>query len=200
MKKASDSIKVQTNTIKDSICSVEIKPIKFSELWDNYVSGNPYNDPNGYYKNQCAIRVSSTFHKVGIKMLSFSQKTVKPMPGKPTLGRILLNGLPTATRAYELAEWLKLVPFCGLPQKPENITGYDWVSKVKNRTGIIFFNGYWLQDGDNSEALTGGHIDLWNGDKLTGFGTGLRVHWNIVIDGIWSDFRKSKSILFFPIA
>ena len=52
MKKASDSIKVQTNTTKDSICSVEIKPITFSELWDNYVGGKPYDDPNGNYDNQ----------------------------------------------------------------------------------------------------------------------------------------------------
>nr|WP_316867787.1 hypothetical protein [Ralstonia mannitolilytica] len=40
---------------------------------------------------------------------------------------------------------------------------------------------------------------MWNGEKLTGFGSGLRVQLNIVISGVWSDFRNSKKILFFPV-
>ncbi|MCM3604093.1 type VI secretion system amidase effector protein Tae4 [Cupriavidus pauculus] len=191
--------KVRTNTVKDSVCKINVPAVKFADLWDNYVTGDPYNDPTGEYENQCAIRMSATFHKVGIEMKSFSEKTIKPMPGKKTIGRILLNGKATATRAQELAEWLKLQPFCGLPKQPENITGKDWVEKVKGRTGIIMFDGYWTRDGESSASASGGHIDLWNGEKLTGFGTGLRVRWNIVIRGIWSDFRNSKTILFFPI-
>lgn len=137
------------------------------------------------------------FHRVGVAMKSFSQRLVRPMAGKP-LGRLLLDGKATATRAYELAEWLKMRPIAGL-SAAENITGPDWVSKVKGKTGIVFFDGYWQQDGDSADSLTGGHIDLWNGEKLTGFGTGLRVGWNIVIPGMWSDFRKSKTSLFFQI-
>lgn len=190
---------VRTNTIKNSVCKIDVPAVKFSDLWDNYVTGAPYNDTTGEYENQCAIRMSTTFHKIGIEMKSFSEKTLKPMPGKKTIGRILLNGKPTATRAQELAEWLKLQPFCGLPKQPENITGKDWAEKVKGRTGILMFDGYWTHDGELSASASGGHIDLWNGEKLTGFGTGLRVRWNIVIRGIWSDFRNSKTILFFPI-
>lgn len=189
---------VQTNSTPGSIKVVKLKMLTFQELWDNYPSGDPYDDPTGQYKNQCAIRLSVTLHRVGIAMLSFSQKLVKPAPRRKDVGRLLLDGKPTATRAYELAEWLQLRPIAGL-QKAENVTGPDWVSKVEGRTGIIFFYGYWQQDGDSTDDLSGGHIDLWNGEKLTGIGAGLRVHWNIVISGIWSDFRKSKTILFFPI-
>ncbi|MFM0732410.1 type VI secretion system amidase effector protein Tae4 [Paraburkholderia sediminicola] len=189
---------VQTNSTPGSIKVVELKVLTFQELWDNYPSGDPYDDPTGQYKNQCAIRMSVAFHRVGIAMLSFSQKLVKPAPRRKDVGRLLLDGKPTATRAYELAEWMQLRPIAGL-QKAENVTGPDWVSKVEGRTGILFFYGYWHQDGDPTDDLNGGHIDLWNGEKLTGIGTGLRVHWNIVISGIWSDFRKSKTILFFPI-
>ncbi|MFM0084537.1 type VI secretion system amidase effector protein Tae4 [Paraburkholderia sediminicola] len=189
---------VRTNSTPGSIKIVELKVLTFQELWDNYPSGDPYDDPTGQYKSQCAIRMSVAFHRVGIAMLSFSQKLVKPAPRRKDVGRLLLDGKPTATRAYELAEWLQLRPIAGL-QKAENVTGPDWVSKVEGRTGILFFYGYWQQDGDSTDDLSGGHIDLWNGEKLTGIGTGLRVHWNIVISGIWSDFRKSKTILFFPI-
>src|SRR5579863_6462 len=104
---------VRTNSTPNSIKEVQLKVLTFQELWDNYVTGNPYNDPSGKYKNQCAIRMSATLHRVGIEMRSFSQKLIQPMPGKATLGRIMLDGKPTATRAYELAEWLKLRPIAG---------------------------------------------------------------------------------------
>ena len=98
-----------------------------------------------------------------------------------------------------MASWLSLQPFCGLPQKPEDVTGKDWESKVRGRTGIVFFGGYWTRDGESADNASGGHIDLWDGEKMTGFGTGFRVRWNIVIPGIWSDLRKSKKIQFFPV-
>lgn len=190
---------VRTNTIKNSVCKIDVQPVTFTSLWNNYVDGNPYDDPAGTHENQCAIRLSATLHRVGIDMKSFSQKVVPPAPGKESLGRILLNGKPAATRADEMAAWLRLQPFCGLPKAPENVTGSDWASKAKGRTGIIYFGKYWRQDGDSPSNLSGGHIDLWNGEKMTGFGTGLRVRWNIVIPGIWSDLRKAQTILLFPI-
>ena len=152
--------------------------------------------------------MSVTFHRVGSEMKSFSQKLVKPMPGKPTLGRILLDGKPTATRAYELAEWLRLQPLAGLPNA-QDITGADWESKVKGRTGIVFFYGYWRQDGDSSDNLSGGHIDLWNGTRLTISGPidsiatiSRRFGFNSFAADLpfgSSDLRKSKQILFWEI-
>lgn len=189
---------VTTNATPNSIKEVQLKVVTFQELWENYPSGNPYDNPA--YSDQCAIRMSVTLHRVGIEMKSFSSKLVKPLSGQPSIGRIILpaDGKVTATRANELGEWLKLQPFAGLG-KAENITGRDWVGKVKGRTGIIIFDGYWTRDGEVAGNASGGHIDLWNGEKLTGFGTGLRVSLNIVVPGIWSDFRNSKTILFFPV-
>ncbi|TCG06608.1 hypothetical protein BZM27_25230 [Paraburkholderia steynii] len=187
---------VRTNSTPGSIHVVQLMVVPFQELWKNYPTGNPYNNPD--YKDQCAIRMSVMFHRVGIEMKSFSANLVKPLSGQASIGRVILDGKATATRANELGEWLKLQPFAGLG-KAENVTGADWLSRVKGRTGIIMFDGYWTRDGESDSAASGGHIDLWNGEKLTGFGTGARVSWNIVIPGVWSDFRRSKTILFFPI-
>lgn len=192
--------KVKTNLTKGSICSINVQAVTFKSLWDNYVTGSPYDDPSKTHSNQCAIRMSATLHKVGVEMKSFSQKTVKPEAGKASIGRILLDGKATSTRANEMASWLRQQPFCGLPKAPEDITGQDWETKVRGRTGIIAFDGYWSRDSDSTGQASGGHIDLWNGSKMTGFGTGVRARWGIVIPGIWSDLRKSKTILFFPIS
>ena len=83
--------------------------------------------------------MSATLHRIGIEMKSFSQKLVKPALGKASIRRILLDRKATD----EMASWLSPQPFCGLPSKPENVTGQDWQSKVKSRTGILFFGGYW---------------------------------------------------------
>jgi hypothetical protein len=188
--------RVRTNSTPNSVKVVQLKAVSFQQLWDNYPSGNPYNNPD--YENQCAIRMSVTFHRVGVEMKSFSEKVLKPLPGKKDIGRIVLDGKATATRANELGEWLKLQPIAGIG-KPENITGADWLSRVKGRTGIVMFDGYWTRGSESDTNASGGHIDLWNGEEMTGFGTGMRVAWNIVIPGIWSDFRNSKIILFFPV-
>jgi len=195
---------IRTNATPNSIKEVQLKTVTFQELWDNYVTGDPYSDPSGQYKNQCAVRMSATFHTVGIEMKSFSQKLVKPMPGKPVLGRILLDGQATATRAYELAEWLKLQPFAGI-RSPEDITGPAWRNNVAGRTGIIFFYGYWQQDGDSPDSLSGGHIDLWNGSRLTNNGalgaleTFARFTLNMRTGPGYSDLGKSKQILFWAL-
>lgn len=204
--------RVRTNTVKDSVCKIDVPAVKFVDLWDSYVTGDPYKPGpgEGDYGNQCALRMSATFHKVGVKMLSFSQKTVKPMPGAKVLGRVMLDGLPAASRASELGEWLKLQPFCGLPKQPENITGKDWESKVKGRTGIIMFDSYWARDTDANGQTSGGHIDLWNGKRLTinsveGFlavlGRGIGIS-SAHIPGTrygYSDLANSKVILFWEM-
>jgi len=195
---------VRTNSTPGSIKEVQLKVLTFQELWDNYPIGNPYDNPA--YTNQCAIRMSVTFHRVGIEMKSFSQKLVKPLSGAPTIGRILLDGKATATRADELGEWLNLRPFAGLP-KAENITGADWESKVRGRTGIIQFSRYWSRAGESDANASGGHIDLWNGSRLTNNGvlgtletfSRFTLHVNDPWIPVYSDLRKSKSILFWDI-
>ncbi|AQH04059.1 hypothetical protein A9R05_34435 (plasmid) [Burkholderia sp. KK1] len=191
---------VRTNSTPDSVKVVQLKAVTFQELWDNYPSGNPYDNPA--YKNQCAIRLSVTLHRVGIGMKSFSQKLIRPMNGDK-IGRILLEGKPTATRADEMGQWLKLQPFAGLP-KAEDVTGADWEAKVKGRTGMIEFSRYWTRDGESTEHATGGHIDLWNGSKLTSPSIEGRINtfmrFTLGISSAWySDLGKSKTILFWEI-
>lgn len=203
---------VKTNTAKGSVCAIDAPAVKFIDLWSNYVTGSPYKpatNDKGDYSNQCALRLSSTFHKVGIKMQSFSQTKVKPMPGAAVLGRVMMDGNAAAVRAYELGSWLKLQPFCGLPEKPEEITGQDWELKVKGRTGIIMFHAYWTRAGEGAAAASGGHIDLWNGKRLTissfldGVATiGRYIGRQSLFPGTaygYSDLRNSKLILFWEV-
>ncbi|MEQ5839901.1 type VI secretion system amidase effector protein Tae4 [Paraburkholderia acidicola] len=197
---------VRTNSTPNSIKEVPLKALTFQELWDAYPSGNPYD--NSAYTDQCAIRMSVTFHRVGIEMKSFSQKLIKPLSGQPTIGRILLDGKATATRAEELGEWLQLRPIAALPLA-ENITGPDWESKVKGRTGIIQFSRYWTREGEGAADASGGHIDLWNGKRLTissapdSVATISRMFgYQSFAPGTsfgWSDLRNSKQILFWEI-
>lgn len=202
---------VRTNGTKDSVHSIPVRTITFAELWSGYVTGNPFKPgatDTADYSNQCALRLSATFHRLGIEMKSFSQKTVPPMPGAKVLGRVLMNGLSAATRAYELGEWLKLQPFAGLPPKPQDVTGKDWESKVKGRTGIIMFHGYWARQGEETASASGGHIDLWNGERMTlSFSTigrylglpSFRQGAEVVADWSYSDLGNSRRSLFWEI-
>jgi len=76
---------------------------------------------------------------------------------------------------------------------------------VDGRTGIIFFYGYWRQDGDSPNRLSGGHIDLWNGSRLTSNGvlgaieTFARFTLNMRTGSGYSDLGKSKEILFWEV-
>jgi hypothetical protein len=193
---------VRTNSTPGSIKVVELKVLTFQELWDTYPSGDPYTDPNTGrvppgYSNQCAIRMSVTFHRLGIAMKSYHRTD-----------RILVDGKGTASRADELAEWLKLRPFAGLPV-PEDVTGSDWESKVKGRTGIIEFSRYWIRHGEDTASASGGHIDLWNGSRLTVSSAPDAIATFSRVVGIqsffpgtdfgWSDLRNSKKILFWEI-
>ncbi|PRY01138.1 type VI secretion system amidase effector protein Tae4 [Paraburkholderia sp. BL25I1N1] len=197
---------VKTNSTPDSVKEVQLKAITFKDLWDSYPSGNPYDNPA--YEDQCAIRMSVAFHRLGIEMKSFSAKLVKPLSGQPTIGRIMLDGKATATRADELGQWLKQRPFLGLPIA-EDVTGAEWDSKVKGRTGIIQFSRYWTREGEDASNASGGHIDLWNGSRLTISGplgavaTVSRVFgWQSFLPGTrigFSDLRGSQQILFWEI-
>jgi Type VI secretion system (T6SS), amidase effector protein 4 len=192
----------KTNGTPNSVCTIDVPVITFKQLWDNYVTGNPLPDPTHIFENQCAIRMSATLHKVGIQMKSFSQKVIKPAAGQKEIGRALLNGLPVATRASEMAQWLRLKPFCGLPSKPEDITGHDWQDKVKGRTGIIMFDGYWHVEGQAANVLTGGHIDLWNKDRLTpGWASFVRFTLGFNSARVFdlSDLGNAKQILFWAV-
>lgn len=186
--------KVRTNATPQSICSIQVTPVRFAALWGGYPKEHdPYRDAQGKvpsgFDNQCAIRMSATLHQVGVTMKSFKGASVQ------------LNGQRAAIRAEEFAAWLKLQPFCGLPNKPLTVTGADWQQKIKGRTGIIFFKDYWARDGEVSHA-SGDHVDLWNKDRLTpGFASFLRFTVGLRASSIlgFSDLGKAKEILFWEI-
>lgn len=192
------SAKIKTNAQKGSICTVTIQAVKFSDLWDGYPkTSTPYRDPKTgevpkIYENQCAVRVSLSIHSVGVTMKSFKGAA------------LTVEGKRAAVRAQELADWIKLLPFCGLPPKPETITGLDWQNKVKGRTGILFFKDYWSRDGESSHA-SGDHIDLWNGSKMTSPSIqGALVNFARFTLGMqsgpmFSDLGKAKEILFWEV-
>jgi hypothetical protein len=94
-------------------------------------------------------------------------------------------------------------------RKTENITGSGWESKVKGRTGIIMFDSYWTRDGELAANASGGHIDLWNGARLTingfwntlstvGRSAGMHSFFPGTSFG-FSDLRRSKVILFWEV-
>lgn len=195
---------VSTNPKRGSVASCGVAgvvPVTFKELWSKFEDGDPPYQVNGRvpkgFENQCAIRMSKTFHNVGVKMISFSQNNIKPEGKAPTLGRILLNGMSTATRANELAKWLTTRPICGVGQN-QVITGANWKDKIAGKTGIIFFGEYWGRDGESADAASGGHIDLWNGSRITGIYSYFRIQWGVSLFGE-SDLNKSKRIWFFEV-
>lgn len=160
MNGSSQQAVVKTNDKKGSVCLVDVPKVPFSAIWDGYPSdGHPYKDvktgkiPKGY-ENQCAIRVSAALHAAGVQMKSFQGATVQ------------LKGKRAAIVATQLANWMKLMPFCGLPKVPTDATGKDWQDKIKGKTGIIYFENYWRRSGETGQG-SGDHIDLWNKTSLT---------------------------------
>ncbi|OAJ57886.1 hypothetical protein A6V36_19990 [Paraburkholderia ginsengiterrae] len=189
---------VQTNTTQGSIKDVQLNVLTFQELWAAYPDEEaPFRDSKTgavpvYADNQCAIRLSITLHTVGVEMKSFKGE-----------GQIRIDGKRTALRAGEMAQWLKLKPFAGLPS-PADITGPGWQDKIKGRTGIVFFSGYWARNTDRAGQTSGDHIDLWNGSTLTSPGFQGRAtsffRFALGISSAWySDLGKSKQILFWDI-
>ncbi|MGR4867801.1 type VI secretion system amidase effector protein Tae4 [Variovorax sp. LARHSF232] len=188
--------RVPTNTTPDSRATVQLKKVRFAELWDAYPGGTPYVDPKTGevpqgFENQCAIRLSVTLHKVGVEMHSFRGK-----------GQIRLDGKRTAVLASEMADWLRLKPMASMGT-PENITGKNWQEKIKGRTGIVAFKNYWIRVGQS--APSGGHIDLWKGSRMTsGSVRGAMTNFfrfNLGLEsGLgYSDLGKATEILFWEV-
>ncbi len=192
------AIKVKTNSTPNSVKQVQLKVIKFEELWEAYPWGKPCTGP---YEDQCAARLGVCLYKNGVEGKSFYG------------ARCSVDHPSHMLRAAEVAAWLQRIPFAGCP-RPVNITGENWEETVKNKTGIIFFNGYWHRDTDGAGVTSGDHIDLWNGKRLTAssipdsLATFGRFYLNVQSTlelklllgrATYSDLGKSHLILFWEI-
>jgi hypothetical protein len=171
--------------------------VLFVNLWAGYPSSKPYIDaktgkpPKGF-ENQCAVKVSVALHAAGVDLKAFHGEHVR------------INGKNAATRAEELAAWLKTQHISGISSNSMNITGEKWEEKIKGKTGIVFFANYWARPGETKNP-TGDHIDLWNGGRLTASGleglavTVLRFGLGVNSGPGFSDLRKATTILFWEV-
>lgn len=171
------------------------KAVTFQKLWESYPSSHPYVDSKGNtpkgFENQCAIKVSVALVGAGQPLERYSGATVK------------VSGALLAIRAEELATWLRTKAPASLKNQHRLITGSDWQGKIKDKTGIVFFQDYWLRPGEKQPS--GDHIDLWNGSRLTASGleglavTALRFGLGINSGPGFSDLGKAKRIEFWGV-
>jgi hypothetical protein len=158
----------------------------FQTLWKNHPNitgeGHPIRNEKEF-DNQCAIELYKDLEDSGVDVSGYPGTVVK------------YGGRHYALRATEVAQWLDSAR-SGMPktQKYKGDETKNIFSTLSGKTGIIFFRHYW---GVNHQ---GNHIDLWDGSKLTArFSSWIRVHFGIVIDGLWSDYRGAEEIWFWPI-
>ena len=172
--------------------------IIFQKLWDNHptITGddNPCNtNGKSNFPNQCAIKLGVCLAKNGVNTTKIPGVT-HCWHQKKSEGHVI--------RAEELAKGLKRFHLPGV-QKVQEVAPESYFRELKGKTGIIFFKDYWQRtiNGTQEEFRnrSGDHIDLWNGSRLTDWKTWVRVRLNIIIPGVWSDLRKSKSIWFWRI-
>ncbi|KRB79932.1 T6SS effector amidase Tae4 family protein [Noviherbaspirillum sp. Root189] len=156
--------------------------VAFSELWRNHpkVKGDaPVLDPTAY-PNQCAINLYAALVRSGFNVKTFTG-VFSWQKEKPKY----------AICAQELANWLARPSI--LNSKMQKLTGKDAFDSMTSKAGIVFFQHYWGPDEQ------GGHVDLWNGSRLTDWTSWIRIHANMNIPGVWSDYKKAKSVWFWPI-
>lgn len=108
-------------------------------------------EANFLHFNQCAIRVSLALRRSGVSLAGASNIS-NPPPNGPTLAP---TGNGNVLGAKNLAGFLFKF---GTPEV-YNGTNADVVSKLKNRTGIVYFENF-IEGGRRSSSAT--HIDLWD--------------------------------------
>lgn len=155
----------------------------FATLWNNHPTVTreaPLLDRR-LCPHQCAVRLHAALERSGVDFSSFPG-LLSAQEGRP----------PYAIRAHELAEWLDS-DAAPLDSKAEMLTGAEVFGRIDLLTGIAYFRHFWGPD------KQGSHIDLWNGERLTGWTTWLQVHARVGRFGLRSDFRGSECIWFWRI-
>ena len=171
------------------IVGYRLKPqreLKFADLWSKYGSGLSHKDKSGkeLYDDYCAINLSEALIQNGLS------------PGGTKCYGQCSSDSSHSLRAEELANWLK-----GNLGTPKVITGQNFMDQIKGKTGIVFFQDYYVRP--PSKARVGDHIDLWNKNQMGSSGvimTWIRnnFRWLGQMFGK-SDLSKSTQILFWEI-
>lgn len=191
----------KTNKTLGSQQIIPLKKLSFDELWSAYPSDQiEHLDPKmqkDVFSDHCAINMSEALYKSGVLLKTF--KGTKCW-NCPTPDPITKKGIH-AVRAQELSDYLKQRPFAGCPI-PVSLTGSNYEETVQGKKGIIFFQDYWLRDGE--KIPTGDHIDLWNENSLASIGwfnTWIRRAFPSASETLFSmsDLRNSKQVLFWEL-
>ena len=164
------------------------KVVKFSNLWKNYPDVDA--PCNKAFSNQCAIRVGAALAKSGVVTTQLVPKARHCWFHDTNEGHVLA--------AAELAEGLNKKSVPGI-QKAESLTPTNFKSKISGRSGIIYFENYWQRETDKKGQMTGDHIDLWNGSRITDWSSWIRIQMGIVIPGVWSDLEASQRVIFWRV-
>lgn len=165
----------------------------FEKLWSNHPTRTGNDEPcskNGKpnYENQRAIRMGVCLVKSGIApartpgVLHCSYKVAE--------GHVL--------QAENLARGLTKIAIPGV-QKMRKVHPKTFAKTLSGQTGIIFFRDYWRRKREKSRNRSGDHIDLWNGSRLTAKTFWLRIQLGLSWEGVWTDFKDSKEIWFWPV-
>lgn len=96
-----------------------------------------------------------------------------------------------AIRAQEMANWLERPGI--FHASVQKLSGKEAFDNMAAKTGIVFFQNYW------GPSEQGDHIDLWNGLRLTDWTSWIRIQAGINIPGVWSDYKKAKSVWFWAV-
>lgn len=199
---------IRTNSNTDSQKEIRLKTLKFADLWGAYPSNKiAHLEPKSRkdaFSDHCAINVSDALYKCGVLLKSFKKQRCWscPTPDPETKKGI------HAIRAQELSDYLETRPFAGCP-KALVLTGENFEDSVKGKTGIIFFQDYWLRAGETTP--TGDHIDLWKKNELAGSGS-VASFFRVTLPGTTetltglfgdgarvSDLTKAKKVIFWEI-
>ncbi|MBQ1784895.1 MAG: hypothetical protein II007_14750 [Gammaproteobacteria bacterium] len=165
--------------------------IKFEDLWEAHATVSDVDTPcmvdnKPAFTNQCAIRVGNALAKCGFDTTTLRGAEHCWHHAKKE-GHIL--------RADQLASAL-------MSARPDSFASgisipvKDFKKHISGKKGIIYFKDYWMRDTDPVGNPSGDHIDLWNGSRLTDLSSWFRISTGLSIDGVWSDFRKAKEIIF----
>jgi len=186
---------------KDPFAGLNVS-VDFIKLWNNYTGKhidhiNPISKQENY-SDQCAIEITETLIKSGIKLKGYKGATCKDCSLKEKHALV----------AQELANFLSNAG-SNIFGKPVILNGANFEAYIKGKTGIIFFQNYWHRKGEPVGQRTGDHIDLWNKNQLgsmTGyFGRNTNTWFRLTFPTFsenhfsLSDLTKSKTVLFWEI-